>query len=384
MSYDYEMPPRRQPPRSQGGSPAVLLLLLVLCVVLGVLLVRQFWPFGGDNGTNPNAALRVAAPRQKLWEIEQNVVALYDRASKSVVHVYSVGEGSAGTGSGFVWDDDGRVVTNYHVVANSSNYDASRQGYVTTGKVEVTLPDQRTVRATLVGAYPDKDIAVLYPRGLGLHKPPKIALGRSDNLKVGQFTFAIGNPFGLDRSLSFGVVSALGRDITTDSGGPKIKNVIQTDAAINPGNSGGPLLDSAGLLIGMTTAIYSQSGGSTGIGFAIPSDEINQVATQIIKNGRVIRPFLGIHIAPDQLAHQAGVDEGALIWEVVKNSPAARAGLRGTARGQLGDVIVEIDGKPIKHARDVFNVLGGKKVGDTITLVYLRDDERHEVSVTLQ
>jgi S1-C subfamily serine protease len=384
MSYGYEMPPRRQPPRSQSGSPALLLLLLVLCVVLGVLLVRQFWPFGHRDGTDPNVNLRVAAPTQKLWQIEENIVSIYSQASKSVVHIYSTGEGSAGSGSGFVWDDDGRVVTNFHVVANSSSFDEDQKKYVTTGQVEVTLPDQRKLRATLVGAYPDKDIAVLYPRGLGGRKPPKIELARSDNLKVGQFTFAIGNPYGLDRSLSFGIISALDRNITTDSGGPPIKNVIQTDAAINPGNSGGPLLNSGGQLIGMTTAIYSRSGASAGIGFAIPSDEINQVATQIINNGRVIRPFLGVHIAPDQLAQQAGVAEGALIWEVVKHSPAAEANLRGTTRGQLGDIIVDIDDTPIKRARDLFSVLGDKKVGDTIKLKYLRDDVRHEVSITLQ
>ena len=148
----------------------------------------------------------------------------------------------------------------------------------------------------------------MLPRGRGQHKLPKIDLGRSDSLRVGQFTFAIGNPYGLDRSLTFGIISALGRDITTDKGSTPIKNVIQTDAAINPGDSGGPLLDSAGHLIGMTTAIYSPSGSSAGIGFAIPSDEINQVATQIIKNGRVVRPFLGVHIAPERLASQAGIE----------------------------------------------------------------------------
>lgn len=384
MSYDYELPRRRLPPRAHSSSSALLLLVLVLCVVLGVILVRQLWPFGHGTGTDANATLRVAAPRAKLWDVEQAIVDIASRASKSVVHIYSLGQGSAGTGSGFVWDDEGRIVTNFHVVANSSGFNRDRRAYETTGKVEVTLPDQKTLRATLVGAYPDKDIAVLYLRGGGQHKPPKIELGRSDSLRVGQFTFAIGNPYGLDRSLTFGIISALGRDITTEKGSTPIKNVIQTDAAINPGNSGGPLLDSAGHLIGMTTAIYSPSGSSAGIGFAIPSDEINQVATQIIKNGRVARPFLGVHIAPEHLASQAEIESGALIWEVVQDSPAARAGLRGTTRGQLGDVIVDIDGRPIKRPRDLFEVLGDKKVDDTVKLTYLRDGERHEVSIKLE
>ncbi|HKB37941.1 MAG TPA: PDZ domain-containing protein, partial [Gemmataceae bacterium] len=202
--------------------------------------------------------------------------------------------------------------------------------------------------------------------------------------KVGQFAFAIGSPYGLDQTVTWGIVSALGREITTERTQQPIKNVIQTDAAINPGNSGGPLLDSAGRLIGMNTAIFSPSGSSAGIGFAIPVDEINQVATEIIKHGRVIRPYLGVYPVPDQLATQVGIDRGVLIREVVKNSPAAEAGLRGTTRGQLGDIIVKIDDTEITRARDLFSALSDKKVGDKVTIRYLRNDEEHEVTITLQ
>ena len=383
MSYGYELPPRPLPPaRPQRNSPLLLLVLLAGCLVLAFLLLRPYLPFGRHDGLDPDAKLRDVTPRGELWDIEKRIIALAARASKSVVHIRSRGQDTAGTGSGFIWDDKGHVVTNFHVIENAVTA-TGRGAFTESGEIEVTLSDQTTRPAKVTGAYPDKDIAVLFVQGVSRSKLQKIDLGRSDDLKVGQFAFAIGNPFGLDRTLTKGVISALGREIATENRRP-IKNVIQTDAAINPGNSGGPLLDSYGRLIGMTTAIYSPSGTSAGIGFAIPADEINEVATQIIQKGRVVRPLLGVHVAPDQLASQAGVDSGALIWEVVPNSPAAAAGLRGTTRTQLGDILVEMDGKPIKRSRDVFNVLENKKVGDTVKLTYLRDDTRLEVTVTLQ
>ncbi len=397
MSFGYDspqrpdFPPRRTPPRHQSGSLTLLIVFLVVGVLLGVLAIR-FWPFGrkGDI-TEPDAAPRVVTPRGKLWDIEQGIVDLAAKASKSVVHIRAQNpqQGSAGTGSGFIWDKiEGKVyaVTNFHVIEHVAVRDRGSDAWRKDpdGVIEATLSDQKTYRADIVGGYPDKDIAVLYLRGAPADKLQPIDVGRSDNLKVGQFAFAIGSPYGLDQTLTWGIVSALGREITTERRQTPIKNVIQTDAAINPGNSGGPLLDSAGRLIGMNTAIFSPSGSSAGIGFAIPVDEINQVATEIIKHGRVIRPYLGVHIAPDQLASQAGVDRGALIWEVVQNSPAAGSGLRGTTRGQLGDVIVKIDGTEISRARDLFSALSNRKVGDKVTILYLRDDEQHEVTITLQ
>jgi S1-C subfamily serine protease len=215
-----------------------------------------------------------------------------------------------------------------------------------------------------------------------------IMVGQSENLQVGQMAFAIGNPFGLDNTLTTGVISALGRQITAVDRRTPIKGVIQTDAAINPGNSGGPLLDSAGRLIGMNTAIYSESGSSAGIGFAIPVDEINRVVPQLIKNGKLTRPGLGVQLATDQLARHFQINSGALIIRVVPGSPAEKAGLRPTTRDRsgrihLGDVIVAVDGKPVKKANDFFNLINDKQAGDTVTLTVERDDQTVDVKATL-
>ncbi len=390
MSYDHDYSPRRVPPRTQKQSSGLLLLLLgVLGVLLAVVVVRN-WPFGGDP-RDPDATPRPVTPRGNLWEIEEAITGLAAKVSKSVVHITAANrrDGSAGSGSGFVWDKregKGYVVTNFHVVERATVYDREADAYRNhpSGEIEVVLFDQSAYRAEVVGGYPDKDIAVLYLRGAPLDKLRPIDVGRSDTLKVGQFAFAIGSPYGLDRTLTWGIISALGREITTERTRSPIKNVIQTDAAINPGNSGGPLLDSAGLLIGMNTAIYSPSGTSAGIGFAIPVDEVNQVATEIIKHGRVIRPVLGVQVAPAQLAAQFGVDRGALLWEVIPNTPAHRAGLRGTRRGQLGDILVEIDGKAVASPRELFAVLATKQVGNPLKLVFLREGQQQEVTITLE
>lgn len=199
--------------------------------------------------------------------------------------------------------------------------------------------------------------------------------------------YAIGNPFGLDLTLTNGIISALGREIQSVSK-RTIKNVIQTDAAINPGNSGGPLLDSAGRLIGVNTAIYSPSGSSAGIGFAIPVDEVNRVVPQLIKNGKLERPGLGVQVAQDQLARELGVESGALLVRTFENGPAANAGLLPTRRDKagrihVGDAIVAIEDKPVEKANDLFDVLESYKIGDTVTLKILRDGEEMRVKVTL-
>jgi S1-C subfamily serine protease len=277
-----------------------------------------------------------------------------------------------GTGSGFIWDDQGDIVTNFHVIKNAAG-------------AQVTLADQSTWKARLIGAFPDKDLAVLKIDAPKAKLPP-LAVGRSDDLKVGQKVFAIGNPFGLDQTLTNGIISALGREIESVTKRP-IKDMIQTNAAINPGNSGGPLLDSAGRVIGVNAAIFSPSGASAGIGFAIPVDEVNRVIPELIRNGKISRPGLGIQVAPDQTAQQLKM-EGALIVGVLPDGAATQAGLRPTRRDAsgnvvLGDVITAIDGKPIKKAKDLYGALDQHKAGELVKVKVLRDGEEVEVDVTL-
>jgi S1-C subfamily serine protease len=384
-SSNPEYPPR--PPANGSNARPYAAILMILATLIGIglgVVAVLYWPFGGGDARNPNAAPRVPAPRGDLWEIEKSISSIFSEANPSVVHIQSAGQTTAGSGSGFIWDDDRHIVTNYHVIENAVVYDPNTNAFQKQGNIDVILNDQTTYRADVVGAYPDKDISVLYLRFAPKSKLHKITVGTSGDLKVGQFAFAIGSPFGLDQTLTWGIISALGREITTEKRKTPIKNVIQTDAAINPGNSGGPLLDSAGRLIGMNTAIFSPSGSNAGIGFAIPVDEINSIVPQIIKHGRVIRPVLGVQIAPTQLAGQLGVHQGALIWEVVPNSPAARAGLRGTRRGQLGDIIVALDGKEINSPADLFSLLGDKKVGDQVEVGFIREGKQESVKATLE
>jgi S1-C subfamily serine protease len=363
--------------------PIVLALLAV--VLAGVALVSHYWPSARPLH-DPSAQPRPVVERGDLWPEEQRVIDLYATARKSVVHIttlakrvdyYSlnVEQVPEGTGSGFFWDDLGRVVTNYHVVERMLQ---------THGTAEVTLYNQKTYPAKVVGVYPDKDLAVLLIDAPKSDMQP-IPIGRADNLKVGQRVFAIGNPFGLDQTLTTGIISALGREIKSVTERP-IKGVIQTDAAINPGNSGGPLLDSAGRLIGVNTAIYSPSGASAGIGFAIPVDEVNRVVPQLIRDGKVTRAGLGVQVAADHLAKQVNA-RGALIMRVVPGGPASKAGLRATRREEdgirLGDAVLAVDGQPIQKAIDLFVLLEQHKIGDTVTLKIVRDGEETEVQATL-
>lgn len=357
-------------------SPVVLILL----AVAGLWLAYQTWqPALHEPGARP----RVVTARGDLAADEENTIELFRTASPSVVYITSIAvkrnlfslneyEIPQGTGSGFIWDKKGRIVTNYHVISDAN-------------RIEVTLSDHSTWKGVLVGVAPDQDIAVLQiaaPAG----KLRPILIGESDNLQVGQKVFAIGNPFGLDQTLTTGIVSALGREITTATG-RIIHNVIQTDAAINPGNSGGPLLDSAGRLIGVNTAIYSPSGGSAGIGFAVPVSEVNRVVPQIISKGRVIRPGLGVSLAGRRLSRELGV-AGVVILKVQPGSAAARAGLRGIreVRGGLvlGDVIIAVNSRPVVDYNGLRDELERYKIGDTVTLTILRDNSSQEVNVRLE
>ena len=376
----YPPPPATSPPR----RPSVVLPLL-LGLLAGYLVFRLLEgglpnPFARRPG-GPAAEPRPVTARGDLAAEEKATIELFSRSSPSVVYVtslararsfFDVMEVPQGAGSGFIWDADGHVVTNFHVIANSSN-------------VRVTLDDQSTYPARVVGVAPDKDLAVLRVSA-PKEKLRPILVGTSRDLQVGQRVFAIGNPFGLDRTLTTGVVSALGRSIQSMTN-RKIGEVIQTDAAINPGNSGGPLLDSAGRLIGVNTQIASPSGGSAGIGFAIPVDTVNEVVPQIIQHGRVIRPQLGVVLADPRLAQRLGVD-GVLLMSVNEGSGAEKAGLRGTRQDEngdilVGDVIVEVDGKPVHSYDDLATLLEKRKPGEKAKVKFLRGDRTLETDVLL-
>ncbi|CAN1320556.1 Protease Do-like 1, chloroplastic, partial [Linum perenne] len=271
-----------------------------------------------------------------------------------------------GSGSGFVWDKDGHIVT------------------------KVTLSDQTAYDATVVGFDQDKDVAVLRvdaPKD----KLKPIPVGVSADLLVGQKVYAIGNPFGLDHTLTTGVISGLRREISSAATGRPIQDVIQTDAAINPGNSGGPLLDSAGNLIGINTAIYSPSGASSGVGFSIPVDTVSGIVDQLVKFGKVTRPILGIKFAPDQSVEQLGVS-GVLVLDAPANGPAGKAvclGLQSTKRDAygrlvLGDIITSLNGKKVANGSDLYRILDQCNVGDKIIVEVLRGDHKEKIPVILE
>jgi S1-C subfamily serine protease len=370
----------------------MMLLGVVIGLFLSAGLQRALSP-APPPGAEPVARAaaeqaldRAAAGSDELDAEERHTIALFKSASPSVAYITtqveqvdfwtrSVTEIPAGTGSGFVWDELGHVVTNFHVVQDGDS-------------AKVTL-GQDDYPAKVVGVARDQDLAVLKidaPR----EKLVPIRVGTSARLLVGQKVYAIGNPFGLDYSLTNGIVSALGRTIQGVSGAT-IFDVIQTDAAINPGNSGGPLLDSAGRLIGVNTAIYSPSGASAGIGFAVPVDTVNRVVPELITHGRVVRPILGVQLVDDQvngyITRRLGI-EGALIGDVTRGGGAAAAGLQPTVRNRSGrivpgDVIQEIDGKAVKSASDLLGRLGTYKPGDTVTLTTWRDGKARKVQVRL-
>ena len=360
-------------------------LALVLAVALGGLLTWQFMPRFRTQAPVATAEPRVVAPRGDLAADEKSTIELFEGAKGSVVFItttqlvrdfwsrnmFSIPRGA---GSGFVWDANGHIITNNHVV----------QG----GEAKVRLNDGRDYSARLVGASPAHDIAVLRIR-VPERQPAALPIGTSSDLKVGQKVFAIGNPFGLDWSLTTGVVSALDRSLPAENG--VIEHLIQTDAAINPGNSGGPLLDSSGRLIGINTAIFSPSGAYAGVGFAVPVDTVNRVVPQLIAKGKYTRPVLGIS-TDEQLnqliAKQLGV-KGVAVLKVEPGSPAEAAGLRPArpgADGSIapGDIIVAVDGKPVDSVARLLNRLDEHKVGDTIKLTVQREGRSTELTATLK
>ena len=319
---------------------------------------------------------RVVSPRGALLPTEQSVVRLFENAAPSVAYItterlaqttfFTIGV-AKNTGSGFVWDAQGHIVTNFHVVEGVR-------------EVKVQLDAGKTYAARVIGVAPDYDLAVVkltqVPQGL---RP--LPLGSSSELRIGQSVYAIGNPYGLTRTLTSGLVSALDRHLpTTDV--REIGGAIQTDAAINPGNSGGPLLDSAGRMVGVTTAIRSPSGGSTGVGLAIPADLVNRVVPQLIARGRAQQPTIGIVPIDPDLVAQAGIT-GVVIADVIRNSPAAAAGLKPYNRRvqDLGDVITAVNGRPIESLPTLGAELDRVGVGEFADLTVVRDGKERRVKV---
>jgi 2-alkenal reductase len=354
---------------------------LSLAVIAAVLLALTLSNIRYSPWTNTSA--RTVDQRGPLSEAERANIELFERVSPSVVQVAARsgaasplsedegGEASSGaaSGTGFIWDSDGHVVTNNHVVQNGS-------------EVAVRFSSGEVARAEIIGVAPNYDLAVLKIRS-ARKLPPPVALGSSSELKVGQSAFAIGNPFGLDQSLTSGIISALKRRLPTSSG-REIANVIQTDTAINPGNSGGPLLDSAGRLIGVNTAILSPSGTSAGIGFAIPVDIVNRVVPELIRNGRVPTPGIGIVAASEAVSTKLGV-EGVIIVRTAPGSPAERAGIRGVDfnSGALGDVIVQADGKPVHRLSDLTDQIEQIGAGKSIRIGLKRGSQTRDLTVDI-
>jgi len=362
-------------------SRAPLYVGILIGLIAGIIVVNFVRNRTGVEQSTP----RPVTPRGDLASDEQTTIELFQQASPSVVFITSIArridffsadilEQPQGAGSGFVWDTAGHVVTNLHVIQDAN-------------AVEVTLADHTTWKAQFVGADPGNDLAVLRISAPADKLQPT-PIGSSSDLQVGQKVFAIGNPFGLDYTLTTGIVSALGRTIPSPVKGRQIEGVIQTDAAINPGNSGGPLLDSAGRMIGVNTQIVSPSGASAGIGFAVPVDVVNRVVPQLVSHGRIIRPYLGATYVHDSLAWRWGV-RGALVLGVVKGSPADTAGLRGTRQRRdrsfdLGDIIIKVGKYEVASTNDLYWALEQYAVGDQVAVTVIRENEQRTVQVTLE
>ncbi|MBX3301232.1 MAG: trypsin-like peptidase domain-containing protein [Nitrospira sp.] len=366
------------------GSVTLLLLFSTTVALSATTLGEWGKPLGAVYDGPEGKPRPVSPPPAELEADERATVAVFERAAKSVVFIANTAiqrdfwsldimEVPQGSGSGFIWNQQGHIVTNFHVIYGANS-------------IKVTLADRTEYQAKVVGADPDHDLAVLQIQVPDGRLEP-LAIGSSHDLRVGQKVLAIGNPFGLDHTLTTGVVSALGRTIKSMSN-RTIEGVIQTDAAINPGNSGGPLLDSAGRLIGVNTQIVSPSGAYAGIGFAVPVDTVNRIVPELIKHGKLIRPGLGVSLVPDAMAKRWRI-KGLIIGKVTRGGPADRAGLKGAretmaGRIQLGDIIVSVAGKPMTTVDDLMDVMEEHKVGDRVSVEILRGNRREKVSVILQ
>jgi S1-C subfamily serine protease len=374
-------PPHHQQSNNKLLAVALPIVLLLVALALLYMVIQSRKQAAQTVSYEPRPVAQ--RPDDKLGADEKGTIEVFKQFSRSVVHITSiethrdrmtldVSEIPQGTGTGFVWDTDGHIVTNFHVVQHGD-------------RASVTLNDGTTYPAKIIGTAPDKDLAVLH-----IDAPPqklqKLPVGTSTNLEVGQKVLAIGNPFGLDQTLTTGVISGLGREIKSVTQ-HSIFDVIQTDASINPGNSGGPLLDSSGRLIGINTAIYSPSGANAGIGFAVPVDTVNAIVPQLLKYGKLTRPGLGINVLSDQIAIQQRID-GVVILGVAPGGAADKAGIEGTKQAsggmELGDVIVKLDGTEVHRSSDLFRALDAHKVGDEVDVTLENQGKRRVVKVTLQ
>ena len=377
MPYPNE---HRESDRLKKYAWLVWTALIVVIIWQIVPLLERYW-------IESSAEPRAVTAGGNLADDEKATIALFEKTSPSVVfittkqqvrdfwsrNVFSVPRGN---GSGFIWDKLGHVVTNFHVIEEAS-------------EASVRLSDGRSLDAVLVGASPAHDLAVLRIN-VAFDQPPPVPIGTSNDLKVGQKVFAIGNPFGLDYTLTSGLVSALDRSIK-EKNGVTIEHLIQTDAAINPGNSGGPLLDSAGRLIGINTAIYSPSGAYAGIGFAVPVDTVNRVVPELIARGKFTRPSLGIQVDERynrMLSRQLQI-KGVFVLNVEPASPASRAGLRGAKMGGhgqiiVGDIILALDGKPLEDVPSLLTRLNDYRVGDKVSVLILREGEEQNIDMLLE
>ena len=336
-------------------------------------------------------------PDGALLSLQSQVEAVYEAVGDSVVNIAVTSLAydffmnpvpQEGSGSGFIYDTEGHIVTNYHVVEDVTD-------------IQVAFSDGKILPATVVGSDPTNDLAVLkVDAGEQVLKP--VVLGRSDNLRVGQFVVAIGNPFGLEQTVTFGVISSLGRVIQSPEYNRFIGEAIQTDAAINPGNSGGPLLDLEGRVIGVNAQIISPSQANAGIGFAIPANTVQRVVPELIATGHYPHPWLGVNLLDLsrwaetlQAARENVPNEGLMILEIVSDSPAANAGLRGGQRfinlGNVrrfpvgGDIIVALNGVPVESYSEFSIYLEiNTRVGETLAVTVLRDGQEQVIPVVLE
>ncbi|KAF3946948.1 hypothetical protein ACB098_01G287900 [Castanea mollissima] len=351
----------------------------------------------GDPSVTIEEVTPPVFPSGSLFPVEERIVQLFEKNTYSVVNIFDVTlrpqlnagavEIPEGNGSGVVWDGQGHIVTNYHVIGNALSKNPSPGQVVARVNILASEGVQKNFEGKLIGADRAKDLAVLkVDASEDLLRPIKV--GQSSSLRVGQQCLAIGNPFGFDHTLTVGVISGLNRDIFSQTG-VTIGGGVQTDAAINPGNSGGLLMDSKGNLIGINTAIFTQTGTSAGVGFAIPSSTVLKIVPQLIQFGKVVRAGLNVEIAPDLVANQLNVRNGALILLVPGNSLAAKAGLLPTTRGfagniMLGDIIVAVDNKSVKSKAELYKVWDDYNVGDKVVLKILRGSEYVELPIVLE